>query len=393
MNVNKLILLIIYIIGIQEVTSQNLQTKPTNWNLSGYTRSLQGLYGIDSPSLDNKLVLNDAFIHSRLNFKYYFTDKITFKADLRTRFFFGELSKSDLFPEFKANLSESSNDILDLELINTGENAVLHSVFDRLYGEYVHNDLEIRAGRQRINWGVHPIWNPNDIFNAFSVTDFDYSERPGSDAVRVVYYTGASSSLEIAVKAFDDSDNIVAGFLWKTNKWNYDFQFLGGWVNNDITIGVGWSGAIKKIGFNGEGSFFKATDDNNNNKDVLTGTLGFDYTFKNGFALGIGGLYNGNETEGDNLFAFELSAKNLYPYKWTTYTTISYAFTPILAANLTTLYSPVESNPLFINPTITYSLAQNIDLDLIGQFVFQNSEDLGYFSPTQIGYLRITWNF
>ena len=34
------------------------------------------------------------------------------------------------------------------------------------------------------------VWNPNDLFNAFSFVDFDYEERPGSDALRIQKYTG-----------------------------------------------------------------------------------------------------------------------------------------------------------------------------------------------------------
>ena len=109
-------------------------------------------------------------------------------------------------------------------------------MLDRLYLDYVKGNLEVRLGRQRVNWGINTVWNPNDIFNAFTFTDFDYEERPGSDALRVKYYTGFASSIEIAVKAFDRKEDAVGGILWKFNKWNYDFQALVGIMQEDLNI-------------------------------------------------------------------------------------------------------------------------------------------------------------
>lgn len=39
-------------------------------------------------------------------------------------------------------------------------------------------------------------WNPNDWFNTYNYFDFDYEERPGTDAIRVrVYFKDGMSSL------------------------------------------------------------------------------------------------------------------------------------------------------------------------------------------------------
>ena len=57
--------------------------------------------------------------------------------------------------------------------------------------------MGLRIGRQRINWGVNLAWNPNDLFNAYSLIDFDYQERPGSDAIRFQYYMGDLSVLNL----------------------------------------------------------------------------------------------------------------------------------------------------------------------------------------------------
>ena len=363
------------------------EEEPKNWVLTGYVKSLQGIFNTDFPGVGNSF-LNDNFLHNRLNFKWYPNNNWTVKAELRNRFFFGELSR--VAPGFKESLRIGGNDVLNLQLINVGENVILHSIIDRLYGEYNKDNWEIRFGRQRINWGINTIWNPHDIFNAFSFTDFDYEERPGSDAVRIKYYTGVASSIEFAAKAFDDSDEIVAGFLWKTNKWDYDFQVLAGWAQRDAVVGLGWAGNIKQIGFKGEASTFISTIDSIDN--TFAGTISLDYSFKKGLVLSSGLLFNAANNINENLFAFELSARNLYPYRWSVITSVSYPINPIVSGSLALIYSPVDGNPLFINPSLTYSIAQNIDISLIGQILLQGDGDR-YLSPTQVGYLRVKWNF
>ncbi len=83
----------------------------------------------------------------------------------------------------------------------------LNTTVDRLWVDFNYDKFQARIGRQRINWGQTLIWNPNDIFNVYSFFEFDYIERPGSDAIRLQYYPDYSSAIELAVKA--DYDNRI----------------------------------------------------------------------------------------------------------------------------------------------------------------------------------------
>ncbi len=133
----------------------------------------------------------------------------------------------------------------------------LNTTIDRLWADFNYGKFQARVGRQRINWGQTLVWNPNDVFNSYSFFDFDYVERPGSDAIRLQYYPGSSSAMELAVKA-DYRDHITASALYRFNKWGYDIQFLAGYVNSeDLMAGAGWSGAIGSVSFRGEASWFQ----------------------------------------------------------------------------------------------------------------------------------------
>jgi hypothetical protein len=273
-----------------------------------------------------------------------------------------------------------------------GSKVLLHSYLDRAYFQYNKDNLEVRFGRQRINWGINTIWNPNDLFNAFTFTDFDYEERPGADALRVQYYTGYAGSIEFAIKAFDNSDEIVAAGLYKFNKGNYDFQILAGWSHKDIVLGGGWAGNIKNAGFKGEFSWFNSTLDSVQNNLALT--LSIDYSFSNSLYLAGGLLYNwrGTSSNAANIFNFELSARNLYPYRWSIFTSLTYPITPLFSGGLAIIYSPVSTQPLFVNPNLTYSLAENLDVNLVGQLVLQDDNGK-YGSNIQVFYLRFKWSF
>ncbi len=390
--------IILIFLGVQ-ISAYSQEEKPKNWTLNGYIKNLEsGLFFNEAfPDLTTlQLVdtfLQDNLLHNRLNFTWYPSSSLTLRADLRTRLFWGDLVRAT--PNYAQQIDEASNDVLDLSVVMLDQNSfVMHSVLDRLYLEWVSDKWEVRLGRQRVNWGISAVWNPNDVFNAFSFTDFDYEERPGSDALRIKYYTGFASSIEIAAKAFENIDEAVIAGLWKFNRWNYDFQLLGGYVQGDLALGGGWAGNLKNAGFKGEFTYFLPTDNKTNRDPAFAATIGVDYSFSNSLYVNAGLLYNSEGTDkgsAGNLFNFELSARNLYPYRTAVFLQGAYPVSPLFNSGLAIIYSPVSAQALFVNPSLTYSIAQNWDLDLIGQIVFSKEDQ--YKSPVQAAFLRLKYSF
>jgi hypothetical protein len=388
----------IFLLSFLPLITWSQEDAPRNWSVNGYVKNMQTLLFFNDayPDLQRgQLVdtfIQDNLIHNRLNFRWFPDDNWLLRADLRTRVFYGGLVQAS--PDFGAQIDDVNNDYFDLStVIFNGESWVMHSMIDRFYVQYTKDKLEVRLGRQRINWGVSTVWNPNDIFNAFAFTDFDYEERPGSDALRVKYYTGFASSLELAVGAFDDFDEATIAGLWKFNQWSYDFQLLAGYTRQNLALGGGWAGNIGNAGFKGEGTYFFPLDDEQD--AAFAATLGFDYSFSNSLYANLGYLYNsegGSSTSVTNLFDFELSARNLYPYRHALFAQASYPITPLLNSSLALIYSPVRVNALFVNPVLTYSIKTNWDLDLIGQITFDEEAE-GYRSPLQAVFFRLKWSY
>jgi hypothetical protein len=402
---NGIGLLLITLLAASSLSAQEEGEK--KWRVNGYLKNMQTLLLFNKayPTMTpNGLELVDTFIqdnlvHHRFNVEWRPHDRWRFRGDLRNRIFFGDLVKAT--PNYAALIDNVNNDYFNLSrVLIDNPSLVAHGMIDRLYAEYSHEQWEVRLGRQRINWGIGTVWNPNDIFNAFAFTDFDYEERPGSDALRVKRYTGFAGSVELAAKMFDTWDEAVIAGMWRFNRWTYDFQLLAGLMERDLALGGGWAGNLGNAGLKGEMTYFlpmkKAFANYQHGRSSFALTLGIDYNLSNGLYLNSGYLFNSNgaaRASATELFAFELSAKNLYPYRHAVFGQGMFPFTPLFNGGLAFIYSPVTVHALFLNPVATLSIAQNWDLDFVGQLVFNRVESKGYAAPVQALFFRLKWSY
>lgn len=354
------------------------------WDLSGYIKDMVSLNipeNADSVLIDN-------LIHSRFNFSWTPNDKFKAQVELRTRLFTG-----DLVQEISnySDFIDINNDYLDMSVVPLDRpGLVLHSIIDRAYVEWQEEKWTLSVGRQRINWGVTMVWNPNDIFNAYNFFDFDYEERPGSDAIRFQRYIGYAGGFELAVKAADSWEEFTAAGLYKWNLGSYDMQLMAGYMRQNWVAGGGWAGSIGMAGFKGEFSYFlSAVEDQ---PDEFLGTLSFDYSYSNSLYFNFSTLYNSAAGSVENLFLLQGSSANfdvrsLSPYTWSTFVTGSYPVTPLLNVAMSVMYFPDQPG-VFLSPSVTYSIIQNLDVDLIGQ-LYPNAQPAGI----NIFYGRLKYSF
>ncbi|HLI93751.1 MAG TPA: hypothetical protein VKU83_09085 [Puia sp.] len=362
--------------------------KEHKFTVKGYLKYLE----LASFTGDATKLITDQLIHNRLNLRYQPDAYWNLRLEVRNRIYYGQLVQS--YPGFDS-LVTSGGGTLDLSRNWVARNAVLaNSTIDRASVEYSRGKWDITAGRQRINWGINTVWTPNDIFNTFNYFDFDYEERPGSDAARVQYNFTGSSSLELAASPGKTPGKDIAAALLHLNRWSYDFQVFSGVYQQDITAGAGWAGNIGGAGFKGEFSYFDPLRKNADTAAFVT-SLSVDYAFRDGIYVLVSGLYN---SQGGNslinitqLQSATLSAKNIFPFRYTAFAEASYSFSPILKSSFAGMYSP-SGNSLILLPTLTYSIANNWTLDLVAQSFFSR-QDGSYRGIGTSLYLRIKWGF
>ena len=366
----------------------NAQDKSEKYSVSGYISDMQGA---KFDSINKQWAISN-LIHNRLNFKYFPINGLSMALELRNRLSFEENEKANLSTKTEFR---SDNGVLNLSKnIASGSSYVLNSTVDRLWVAYETGKFHATMGRQRINWGQTLVWNPNDIFNTYSFFDFDYIERPGSDALRFQYYNSEVSSTEVAVK-LNKQKKITTAALFKFNAFEYDFQLLGGILNSqDYAIGGGWSGAIKHIAFRGELSYFHPKEKFSDTTGVFLASVSFDYTFGNSFMLLAEYLYNSSTPKLNSSFLSFYNApqtvKNLSIAKHNVVIQANYPITPLLSSSLACMFLPGIKG-IYIGPSISYSLSQNID----ASFYYQAFN--GYVADTHFRinmlYLRLKASF
>ncbi|MGI9530056.1 hypothetical protein [Lutimonas sp.] len=362
--------------------------------MKGYVKGMTIMQTVGD---DGEMALENV-VHNRFDVNWFISDKFTFTGGLRNRIIIG--NNVSLIPGY-ADYVARDNGYFNLSWVWAENTSWIGlSQLDRLMLDYTTGNLQVTVGRQRINWGQTFVWNPNDLFNTYSYFDFDYEEKPGSDAVRLQYYIGMSSKIELSTSLNSESE-LTSVLLYRFNTKGYDIQFLGGvFTESDYVLGGGFSGSIGGGGFSGELTYFHPMDDEDES-GTATATIHYDYTFKSSLNLQFETLYNGFGAEnfssglGDILFQ-DLSPKNLFPTRLAFFGSGAYDVSPLFRVMLAGMYGP-EGNFMYVGPTLTYSISDTMELAGIGQYysmdeVLDENGNPLVSSGTAI-FIRFKWSF
>jgi len=378
------------------ICSDNIQaqSKQKKYQIKGYVKNLQSITinTLNLLSLQDNSVITGNTLHNRFNFKWFINDDFRFATELRNQLFIGQ--QVSINPQFGETIGMGRG-LVDLSFNWIDEpSVILNTQIDRLWLDWEKKKWVIRLGRQRINWGLNLGFNPNDLFNTYNFLDFDYEERPGTDAVKITYNKTYSTSFELALSP--DSKYIgqsIAALKYSFNKWQYDFQLIGGYYKRDVAIGVGWAGNIENGGFKGEIMYFIPTLQSG------TSNLNVSVTYDNVFGqtyFQAAALYNMsgiNEVDPFgllNLANFDLSPKNLFPFKYTSLVNTVFTLNPLSTTTVGLVYSP-GANTLILTPSFSYSIADNWDLNAFIQSFFTEVDQFKHFSSTV--FLRLKWSY
>ena len=291
------------------ITTVSAQTDPPKKEqklfLTGYIKLLNTI----AIPADDEEWLFDNFIHHRLNLRWYLADNLTLRVEARIRFFFGESNQVN--PQF-AQLVNNSLDYFELggEIVK-GNSYLLNSFVDRAFLDWYRGKWQVVVGKQRINWSKSYVWNPNDIFNAYSFFDFDYEERRGTDAVLVKYDLSMNSSLEVASNVDESIDLTTMAAKYNFSKLGYDVQLLVGKYQTDIVTSLGWAGQLGEAGFKGEISHFHPYLADST--ATLMADISWDYYFASTLSLRLEAIFNSNprDPQNDLFFLQPVTAKQL----------------------------------------------------------------------------------
>ena len=382
-KVPEIYLILFFLINVEAFSQEEVK----RFDLNGYVSTMESVI---FDSLSGPFIV-DNLLHNRINFKGYLNRNITFATELRNRLFVGDMVRTGPSYSEMTGMDPGWVD-MSWNILNE-QSFFLNTTIDRLWVDFNYDKFQARVGRQRINWGQTLVWNPNDIFNVYSFFEFDYIERPGSDAVRLQYYPDYSSAIELAVKA-DYDNRITAAALYRFNKWGYDFQLLSGYFNSeDFIAGAGWSGAFGSVSFRGEMSWFQPVGNLADSSGTGIFTIGFDIAFRNNSMVQIQIMYSNNPADYTSFLSFytgSLSTKELAFSKFTPFGLYSCPVTPLLNISASGMWFP-DLEGYFAGLSLDFSMAENVDFSLFWQHF--RSEINNTESNINLGFLRLKYSF
>jgi hypothetical protein len=206
------------------------------------------------------------------------------------------------------------------------------------------------------------------LFNAYSYFDFDYEEKPGSDAIRIQYNLDYASRIDLAASVNSDT-SITAATMYVFNAKGFDIQFLAGlYRSDDFAAGTGFTGNLFKGSLRGEAAYFHPTEKIADTTGVYSISLGYDYVFKNSIMAQCDVLFKNSAPKQSNFnianfYTMNLSAKNLWFSRFAVFAMMAYPVSPLINLSLSAMYSPTQ-NFVFAGPSISFSMADNFAIDL-----------------------------
>jgi len=367
---------------------------PQKWSVAGYVKLLALAGHVESADSSSNFLL-----HQRFNVEYRPSRQLRFAAALRNRLYLGDTLSIDGF----AQQVGSDGGAIDLtsNWLERGD-VLATSTIDRLYFDWRSDQYRVRLGRHRINWGMATRWNPNDLFNSYSVYDLDYEERSGSDALLVSRRFGFASRLELAWAVRDpfsqgSEHSVAARYLFNVNP--YDLQLVIGDIEDDYVLGCGFAGSLGGAGLRGEMSYFAPQHQQYHGMDrhsVIVATLESDYSWggRRNLLAGASLLYvshTPDEQMVSSLFLQPSSARNLSFTRWTASVDISFEITALSRQALGLSYYDDDSYYLFATNAI--SLSDNFELQLVLQHFNGAASSRFGRQPNTLGYARLRWSF
>lgn len=335
----------------------------------------------------------DSTAHVHFSFNGYIKDLNSFLLPVKKNpFHYSNLVHNRLNFKWQSTHFNASAEIRNRLLWNSTPGPSYYGKIERGWIEYKSSKWSIKTGRQRINWGMNNAWNPNDVFNAYNMFDFDYEERAGVDGMRIHFQKNEMSALELAATKDADGKTINGALKYNFNRSKYDGQMIAGLNQKRITLGVGWQGSIGETGFKGEAQYFLSTK---NGRQIVNASIEFDHITKNGWYLNAAALFNqqgiASKPADWSLLRFQNKPDKLMPTRWNTMMGASKEITPIISGRLNMLFAPFSNTMVFF-PSASFSIFSNVDLNIFWQSLLELNQGK-IIAINHLGVLRGKWSF
>lgn len=221
---------------------------------------------------------------------------------------------------------------------------------------------DVKAGLQRVPFGVGRIWTPTDVFNPLNALSLEQDERVGVTAMRGEFHPGDMTRIEVTgsvgdewtsdkaairVKSFIEKADVALSVIYSDDESRYGYELEGNLGDTGMEI-------------RSEGAYVDRFHELDN---YVMGMIGFDYGFENSLTVAGEYLYHGAGY--NNKDEYDMASNR--PGSWVQLgkhyagVTLSYQWSPLLTLNVAAIQNLSDSS-FFMSPSIMYSLSDNISL-------------------------------
>ena len=221
--------------------------------------------------------------------------------------------------------------------------------------QFTHNDLDLRIGRQQINWASALIWNPLDRFNPLNPLQLERYERQGVDAILLDYNIQELSRLSLVYSQQRQPSDNSAALRFKSNQYDIDYSLIAGAFLDEDKLGFGLASQMGLIGLRAEFVWSDPKDNAKDTESYVEAVISADYTNKIGIKFVLEGYFNGDGVTDTTQYQFSqiLAGEKLGLAKHYLGGIISKELTPLLELELLAI-SNLDDHSLFISPTPAY---------------------------------------
>lgn len=246
--------------------------------------------------------------------------------------------------------------------------------FDRLNLSYARNAVTATLGRQAVSWATTLFLSPADPFVPFDPSDPFREYRTGVDAVRVQWYAGQLTLVDLVVRGADTPGGrtVTALVRGRTQVRGWELSAWGGALHDEGAAALGVTGTAAGSAIRGEAEVRRDTA----GRAVVRAALGVDRRFS---LLGRD-LYAVVEYQHDPLAASrpsELAAAAISPAATRQELQVlgqdevaaqgSYQVQPLISAELLALWNLRDGSAL-VSPALSISLTNEMNLR-VGAFL------------------------
>lgn len=362
-----------------------------NYDVGGYVE-----YMANANLPDNTASSVDHLLLQRLNLEYRFSPHWRVNLGMRNRLIWGDSAKLAGYGELIGN-DPGYWDLSGNWYDNDG--VIGTSQFDRAYLQWDDQTWQVRAGRSRINWAMTTIWNPNDVFNAYSVYDFDYVERAGTDSLSVSRKLGFASSAELVFAPAQQSElySYAARYLFNHRGW--DIQLLGGKSGLDRVLGAGIAGDVEGAGLRGEITWFDPDRTQWQGEELSpnrVASIESDYSFggRSNWLGRIAYLNISDPLPAESALVYlnlPLTAKTLSFTRHTFYSELGFDIDPLWRLTFSAIY--YQDHSWYVMANTRYSLSDNLQLSGVLQRFDGSGDSLFGRQPATLLYAQLKWSY